>query len=176
MPFHRRIFEATYSLIAVLFFLAWLRETAALRPLRDRPSSGSLPWGDERLPQLLRASSNGSLHAALPSPIQHTKTKLSLEVLMPRLFIASNNRSLNAFKKEDNPSQLFLRRDGNDPNPYSRWNITGTYRGSWRIQDRSMQFLLPDTGFEINLSHFIRIRCTTRLPGTELEHFACKRR
>ncbi|KAG0481560.1 hypothetical protein HPP92_012418 [Vanilla planifolia] len=33
--------------------------------------------------------------------------------------------------------RLFLRRDGNDPNPYSRWNITGTYRGRWSFSGMS---------------------------------------
>ncbi|ONK74903.1 uncharacterized protein A4U43_C03F11300 [Asparagus officinalis] len=33
--------------------------------------------------------------------------------------------------------RLFLRRDDNDLGPYSQWNITGTYRGSWSFAENS---------------------------------------
>lgn len=114
MDFLRRRFGATYGLIAVIFLLVCLRETVALRPLRDRPSSGSLSWGDE---------------------------------------------------------QLFLRRDGKDPNHYSRWNITGTYRGRWSFagtSNGSSKFLdfgkcngmsvleLASTSTKINGVHYVQ--------------------
>ncbi|KAL0911381.1 hypothetical protein M5K25_019517 [Dendrobium thyrsiflorum] len=67
--------------------------------------------------------------------------------------------------------RIFLRRGGNDPTAYSRWNITGTYRGKWSFagtSNRSSRFLdfgksnglsvleLASTRTKINGVHYVQ--------------------
>lgn len=115
MTLFRRRFRASYGVLAVLWFLLiWVRDAAALRPLREMGSSASTSWGEER---------------------------------------------------------IFLRRGGNDLSPYSRWNITGTYRGKWSFagtSNHSSRFLdfgksngmsvleLASTPTKINGVHYVQ--------------------
>ncbi|XP_020574028.1 transmembrane E3 ubiquitin-protein ligase 1-like isoform X2 [Phalaenopsis equestris] len=67
--------------------------------------------------------------------------------------------------------QIFFRSGGNDPTPYSRWNITGTYKGKWSFAGtakRSSRFLdfgksngmsvleLASTPTKINGVHYVQ--------------------
>ncbi|XP_020574033.1 transmembrane E3 ubiquitin-protein ligase 1-like isoform X3 [Phalaenopsis equestris] len=67
--------------------------------------------------------------------------------------------------------EIFFRSGGNDPTPYSRWNITGTYKGKWSFAGtakRSSRFLdfgksngmsvleLASTPTKINGVHYVQ--------------------
>ncbi|XP_042519209.1 transmembrane E3 ubiquitin-protein ligase FLY2-like [Macadamia integrifolia] len=61
---------------------------------------------------------------------------------------------------------LFIRRDENDLGPYSAWNITGTYKGTWSFLDSSKSSTrFPDFGKSNGISIFELVSTPTKISG-----------
>ncbi|XP_043689231.1 transmembrane E3 ubiquitin-protein ligase FLY2-like isoform X2 [Telopea speciosissima] len=61
---------------------------------------------------------------------------------------------------------LFIRRDENDLGPYSNWNITGTYKGTWSFLDSTKSSSrFPDFGKSNGISIFELVSTPTKIAG-----------
>ncbi|XP_057954431.1 transmembrane E3 ubiquitin-protein ligase FLY1 isoform X2 [Malania oleifera] len=61
---------------------------------------------------------------------------------------------------------LFIRKDENELGPFSTWNITGTYRGSWRFLDSSnISSRFPDFRKSSGNSIFELVTTPTKITG-----------
>ncbi|KAF8413859.1 hypothetical protein HHK36_001853 [Tetracentron sinense] len=61
---------------------------------------------------------------------------------------------------------LFIRRDENDLGPYSAWNITGTYRGTWSSLDSTnSSSRFPDFRKSSGISVFELVSTPTKITG-----------
>ncbi|KAJ4976175.1 hypothetical protein NE237_001281 [Protea cynaroides] len=61
---------------------------------------------------------------------------------------------------------LFIRRDENDLGPYSNWNITGTYKGTWSFLDSTKSSSrFPDFGKSNGISIIELVSTPTKITG-----------